>query len=153
MQIESTRFGALDVEEHKVLQFPDGLPGFENRHLFTLVPHHTANDDKGSPFIWLQSVEDGGLAFLAMDPLQAFPDYTPHISISDLASISLNAGSESESTRPCLYTLLTVPAGDPCGITANLMAPIVINTKSRLAKQVVLNSDIYGLRHRLLPGD
>jgi len=153
MQIESTRFGALDVEEWKVLEFPDGLPGFENRHLFTLVPHHTANNDKGSPFIWLQSLDDGGLAFLAMDPHQSFPDYTPHISVADLASLCLNEDSGGESSRPCLYTLLTVPAGDPCGITANLMAPIVINTKNRLAKQVVLNSDIYGLRHRLLPGD
>ncbi len=147
MNIETTRFGALDIEDHKVLTFPDGLPGFEGLRLFTLVPHHTAEGGKGSPFVWLQSLEDGGLAFLAMEPQQAFPDYAPRITPADLAILSLT----EEDARPRLYTLLTVPVGNPCGITANLMAPVVVNPGARLAKQVVLNTDQYGLRHRLLP--
>ena len=52
---------------------------------------------------------------------------------------------------PQLYTLLTVPAGDPHGITANLMAPVLINPTTRHARQVIVNNDDYGLRHRLLP--
>ena len=116
MNIETTRFGALDIEDRKVLSFPEGLPGFEGLRLFTLVPHHTAAGGKGSPFVWLQSLEDGGLAFLAMEPQQAFPDYAPRVAPADLASLSLT----DEDSRPRLYTLLTVPVGNPCGITANL---------------------------------
>jgi len=149
MHIETTRFGALDIEDRKILQFPDGLPGFEGRRLFTLVPHHTVDGGKGSPFVWLQSLEDGALAFLAMEPHQAFPDYAPRVPRADLESLSLT----EETSRPRLYTLLTVPEGNPCGITANLMAPIVVNSLERRAKQIVLNTDQYGLRHRLLPSE
>ncbi len=149
MQIETTRFGALDVEERKVITFADGLPGFEECRLFTLVPHHTADGGKGSPFVWLQSLEDGGLAFLAMEPHQAFPDYAPRVPRAELEALAL----ADEAARPRLYSLLTVPQGDPAGITANLMAPVVVNARARVAKQVVLNTDQYGLRHRLLPGD
>lgn len=149
MTIQTTRFGALDVDERKVLTFADGLPGFEDRRRFALVPHHVAGGDKSSPFVWLQSLEEEGLAFLAMEPHQAFPDYAPRVPRAELEDLSL----ADEAARPRLYSLLTVPAGDPCGITANLMAPIVVNPRARLAKQVVLNTDQYGLRHRLLPED
>jgi flagellar assembly factor FliW len=149
MHIDTTRFGALNVDDRKVITFPDGMPGFEDRRLFTLVPHHTADGGKGSPFVWLQSLEDGELAFLAMEPHQSFPEYAPRVPRAEMEALSLNG----EGARPRLFSLLTVPVGDPCGITANLMAPVVVNTRARLAKQVVLNTDEYGLRHRLLPGD
>jgi len=149
MHIETTRFGALDVEERKVITFPDGMPGFEAHRLFTLVPHHTADSGKGSPFVWLQSLEDGSLAFLAMEPHQAFPDYAPRVPRAELEALSLT----EEAARPRLYSLLTIPQGDPVGITANLMAPVVVNARARIAKQIVLNTDQYGLRHRLLPGE
>lgn len=149
MNIETTRFGALNIEERNILTFADGMPGFEGLSLFTIVPHHSAEGGKGSPFVWLQSLEDGGLAFLAMEPHQAFPEYAPRVSSADLASLILT----EENDRPRLYTLLTVPIGNPCGITANLMAPVVVNPAARLAKQVVLTTDQYGLRHRLLPSE
>ena len=149
MHIETTRFGALAVDERKVLTFPDGLPGFEDHRLFTLVPHHVGEGGKGSPFVWLQSLENGGLAFLAMEPHQSFPDYAPRVPRAELEALAL----ADEAARPRLYAILTVPPGDPVGITANLMAPVVVNPRARLAKQIVLNTDQYGLRHRLLPGE
>ncbi len=147
MTITTTRFGALDVEERKTLTFPDGMPGFEHLRQFTLVPHHTGDEAKGSPFVWLQSLEDGALAFLAMEPHQSFPDYAPRVPRGEMEELGLN----EPNARPRLYTLLTVPPGEPQGITANLMAPVVVNTRARLGKQIVLNTDQYGLRHRLLP--
>ena len=149
MHIDTTRFGALDVDERKIITFTDGLPGFEKHRLFTLVPHHVAAGSKGSPFVWLQSLEDGGLAFLAMEPHQSFPDYAPRVPRAELEALALTG----DAARPRLYAILTVPNGDPVGITANLMAPVVVNPRARLAKQIVLNTDEYGLRHRLLPGD
>ena len=47
MQIETARFGALDIDEARVLTFPGGLPGFEERRRFLLVPHGRGG---GSPF-------------------------------------------------------------------------------------------------------
>lgn len=146
MQIETTRFGALQVEEGRVITFPEGLPGFEGCRRFTFVRHP---GDRTSPFEWLQSVEDGSLAFLAMEPRHVFPDYAPRVSKPELEALSLTG----DDCPPRLYALLTVPKSDPRGITANLMAPVLVNPAARLAKQVIVNNDDYGLRHRLLPGE
>ena len=83
---------------------------------------------------------------MAVDPSRLFPHYAPRLSTPDLAALELD-GKEP----PCLYALLTVPKGDPCGITANLMAPVVVNPVRGLARQVVVSGDEWGLRHRLLP--
>lgn len=148
MQIETTRFGALPIDESHVITFPEGLPGFEGCHRFTLVPHPAPEDGPPSPFQWLQSVEDGSLAFLAMDPCLAFPQYEPRLPQAELESLSLSAGLDAGAR---LLALLTVPQGDPKGVTANLMAPVVVNPQARVGKQVVAAGDEYGLRHRLLP--
>ena len=148
MQIETTRFGALPIDENHVITFPEGLPGFEGCRQFTFIPHPTPEGADTSPFEWLQSVEDGSLAFLAMNPQVAFPHYTPRLPRTEMETLSLEQDRD-EDTR--VYTLLTVPKGDPEGITANLLAPVVVNAGARLGKQVVLTSDEYGLRHRLIP--
>lgn len=147
MHLETTRFGALTLDEANILTFPDGLPGFEECHRFTFVPHHLASGDKCSPFEWLQSLDDGALAFLAIDPRHVFSAYAPHLPPNELAALELNSASPGQR----LYALLTIPPGDPCGITANLLAPIVVNPAAQLAKQVVAHGDEYSLRHRLLP--
>ena len=148
MMIDTTRFGTLSIEESGVITFPDGLPGFEGCRRFTLVPHQAPGSGQSSPFEWLQSLDDGSLAFLAINPNLVFPQYSPKLPTGELESIAL---AHDEADEPRLYTLLTVPKGDPCGITANLMAPVVVNVETRMAKQIVVAGDEYGLRHRLLP--
>ena len=147
MQIETTRFGALEINDDRVITFAEGLPGFEGCRRFTLVPHPSAKE--GLPFEWLQSVEDGALAFLVMDPFPTFPDYAPEVSRGDIRSIAPEENADSLR----VLTLLSIPKGNPCGITANLLAPVIVNPGNRSAKQVVLSGDRYGLRHRLIPED
>ena len=145
MQINTTRFGALTVDESRVLTFPEGLPGFEGCRHFTLVPHPAPSGEECA-FEWIQSVEDCALAFLAIDPHCVFSTYEPQLAYGEMRTLALE---HSDGAR--WYCLLTVPKDDPCGITANLLAPVVVNPEARLAKQVILSSDEYGLRHRLLP--
>lgn len=146
MHIETTRFGALSVDETRVVTFPEGLPGFEACRRFTLVPHPAPAGEADGPFQWFQSIDDGALAFLAMDPRCVFAHYKPHLAPTELQCIALDCCDSGH-----LYSLLTVPQGDPCGITANLLAPVVVNPETRVAKQFILASDEYGVRHRLLP--
>lgn len=148
MMIETTRFGTLSIDESRVITLPEGLPGFESCRQFTVVPHPGGDDGKDGPFEWLQSIEDASLAFLAMDPHHVFPQYNPHLSAGELQSLGIE-GIGRDSAR--VYALLTVPKGDPCGITANLMAPLVVNCRTLLGKQIVACNENYGLRHRLLP--
>lgn len=146
MQIDTSRFGALEIDETGIITFPDGLPGFENHRRFVFVPHRMPDPDKVSPFVWFQSLEDGRLAFLITNPAKFFSDYDPAIPSADRGSIGASA-----ETQLHIYALLTVPRGNPAGISANLLAPLVINLETLQARQVILNDDRYGLRHRLIP--
>lgn len=146
MQLETTRFGALPINESRVLTFPDGLPGFEACRRFTLVPHPVPAGEAAGPFEWLQSVDDGALAFLAIDPRRIFAHYNPSLGATELQSLALDCCESGQ-----LLSLLTVPKGDPCGITANLLAPVIVNPETRQARQVILTTDEYSVRHRLLP--
>ena len=147
MKLETTRFGVCDIEEALIVTFPEGLPGFERFRQFVFVPHPTSAGASPSPFEWLQSVEDGGLAFLTMNPRHFFQDYAPQLPKQDLAALQLEKGGPV----PILHVLMTIPTGNPTGITANLLAPVIINPLTRRARQVIVQGDAYGLRHRLLP--
>ena len=147
MQIETARFGQVNVDENSIITFPDGVPGFEDKRRFAFVTHPSTNQDKSSPFMWLQSLEDEKLAFLTAEPRHFFPGYAPRIASMDLDALEIG----EEPLGPRLYTMLTVPPGNPTGITANLLAPIAINPVAHIARQVIVSGDDYGLRHRLLP--
>ena len=147
MQIETARFGQINADENGIVTFPEGLPGFEEKRRFVFVAHPAANQDKSSPFLWLQSLEDEKLAFLTAEPRHFFPDYAPRVSSMDLDALEI----AREPLGPRLYALLTVPVGDPTGITANLLAPIAINPVAHIARQVIVSSDDEDLRRRLVP--
>jgi flagellar assembly factor FliW len=146
MQVETSRFGTLEIDETAIITFPDGLPGFEAHRRFAFVPHRMPDPDKPSPFVWFQSLEDGRLAFLITNPLTFFPDYEPVLSASDRNALA----ADEDGAALSIYALLTVPSGNPSGITANLLAPLVINTANLRARQVIVNDDRFGLRHRLI---
>ncbi|WDT80193.1 MAG: flagellar assembly protein FliW [Candidatus Manganitrophus sp.] len=49
-----------------------------------------------------------------------------------------------------LLVIVNVPQEDPLKMTANFMAPLVINAKIRVGKQVILNDTQYSHREPLL---
>jgi len=135
--ISTTRFGVLEFENLDVVTFPTGILGFPSCRRFVLVAHK-----EDSPFRWLQSVDDGALAFLVVDPATFFPDYAPEMESSDAAYLQL-----SEETPRLVYTMVTIPKGLPESMTVNLAGPIVINAETRYAKQIVLADEGYGTKH------
>ena len=102
--------------------------------------------DKESPYVFLQSMKTPELAFLMTVPFIFFPDY--EFSLDD--AITEQRGVE-EADDLMIYYLLTIPAGNIQGITANLLAPVVINKKNMNARQVVLEKTSYTTKHRLFP--
>ena len=149
--VPTTRFGELRVAEAAVLEFPEGLPGFADQRRWLLVPHHGAGGvappavpceaERSAPFVWLQSAERLDLAFLMLAPAAAFPDYAP----------TLPADVGAASADVSLWVLLTVPAGDPRRMTANLLGPIVIERARRRGRQIVLGDERYHTRHPVFP--
>ena len=136
MLINSVRFGDVDCEESSTLHFPHGLLGFEDQTAFVVVP---VGDD--GIYSWLQSVSDPALAFLATSPAFFFADYAPEVNDADIAELDLR--DPSETLLLCFVTI------SDDGITANLLGPIVVNTRTRVARQVVLSENQWSTREPL----
>ncbi len=130
MALETTRFGALEIDLDSVISFPDGLPGFPEVRGVTLIK---VSDDQ--PFYWLQDIDRGDLAFLAVIPWEYFPEY--ELSLSDEDESALKVQDPGDLL---VLTLVTVDRDVPL-VTANLLGPIVINQAERLARQTVLLGD------------
>ena len=100
-----------------------------------------------APFHWLQVKDDASLAFVVIDPFLAAPDYQPDIPQSDAEAIGLEQVSDA-----LLLNIVTVHG--PAHATVNLKGPIVINRRTRVARQVVIaNAANYSVQHSLPLGE
>lgn len=144
MQIKSTRFGEFEVPEELVVQFPEGLPGFEDQKKFAFLPYTV--DEDNSPFAYMQSVEDPDLTLLLADPFLFFKHYSLDLNDEDAAQLGL---SDSEETAG-VYGVVAVPEKID-QMTVNLLAPIVVNWKEQKGMQIILNRSPYSTKHRLFP--
>ena len=142
MKFETTRFGTLNIEEKQIISFSGGLYGFEKETRFTLLPF---NPNVESPMEWMQSISSPHLAFVVTDPYLYVPDYKLKLMEEDKKKVELEA-DEPFITR----CIVTIPE-NYTEMTANLMAPVVINSQKGMAKQFVLTTMEYDTRHFLLP--
>lgn len=138
-KIMTTRFGEIEEDEGKIIRFAAGLPSFEDEHEFIIVPY-----DEESPYVFLQSATTPDLAFLMVIPFIFFPDYEFRLEDDVLESLALEKQEDL-----LLYTLLTIPNRDIREMTANLLAPIVINSRTSEGCQVVLDKSGYRTKHKL----
>lgn len=123
------------------LTFSAGLPGFPEVRSFVLT--HT--DLAQEPFSILRCVEEEALEFVVVPPHLFFPDYAPIIDDATVERIGLEDAADA-----VLLVILTV-GDDIADITANLLGPIVVNTKNNEAIQAVLASQNYELKTPLFP--
>ena len=138
-KVNTVRFGEIEIEEDKVVHFAQGIPAFEEEHEFVIIPY-----DETSPYVFLQSLATPDLAFLLTIPFVFFPEYEFEIDDESLSRIGTR-----QQENLLIYVILTVPGGDVKAMTANLMAPLVINKVNMQAKQVVLDKSRYNTRHPL----
>ena len=136
MKISTTRFGDIDIDKSRVIRMKDGMLGFEHLKRYKLFIQ-----DEKIPFWWLQSVEDGSIAFVVINSLGVKPDYEPVISDAEVNLLKIESPEDT-----VLLSVVTIRS-DPLKVTANLKAPIVINTKKMLAKQVVLVDSDYPVQY------
>jgi flagellar assembly factor FliW len=135
MNIESQRFGTLDINEEELLTFPHGVIGFPTEQRFALVPHH------GSGYIaWLQSASTPGLAFPVVSA-HAFGDRYPDVPVENAAR---EVGVEGDEDSLAVMVVLCALANQPA--TVNLLAPIVVNAATRRGAQIILEGTRYSTR-------
>jgi flagellar assembly factor FliW len=133
--IVTERFGAVTFAQADVFEFPWGLPGFADQRRFLALSLAEQPN-----FVWLQSIDDPSLALPAADPWQIFPDYDPRMPA--YATEALDLRSAEDFTILCIV-VVTKEAQE---MTMNLMAPIVVNLKTRRARQVMLENSAYSVR-------
>ncbi len=116
------------MPEIPVIDLVHPLPGFPDRRQFALVQL-----DEAGVLCQLRSLEDPSLRFLVVPPGTFFPDYAPEVSDDVVADLQIESADD-------VIVLLVLNAGDSLDTTtANLMAPVVVNTVTRRASQVILD--------------
>jgi len=113
--------------------------GFQNSFNYFILDH--AED---SPFKWLQSADEPDLAFVIIDPYLFKPEYNIEVTSNDLSPIQTGAVDE------IVIAVLVSIHGDPRLMTANLLAPLMVNYKKMLGMQIVLNNSSYTTRCNIL---
>lgn len=140
-KVYTSRFGEIEVDEKKVVHFKDGIPAFEDEHEFVILPY-----EEESPYYFMQSLKSPDLAFLLTIPFLFFNEYTFEIDDETVNELGIE-----NSDNVFYYTMVTIPNGSIRYMTANLVAPIVLNGENMQAKQVVLEKSNYTTKHRLFP--
>jgi flagellar assembly factor FliW len=137
MLVQSTRFGPFEVDQSRALNFTQGLLGFPDSTTYVAI------EVEETPYLWLQSVEEEDVAFLATSPFAFFPGYDLVLSDEDQRELGVDDPEQVE-----VLALLTVHrSGEEAqDITANLLGPIVVNVESRQARQLVLDNPDYSTR-------
>jgi flagellar assembly factor FliW len=123
----------------QALTFTEPLPGFPLLRDYVLVPA-----DPSGVLFWLQSVTPEGPRFLTVSAAAFFPDYAPALPGAALAELALPAPTAAQ-----LYCVVTVLGGDVASATANLRAPVVVNSDTSRACQVVLTDGLHPIRRPL----
>ena len=139
--VETTRFGTIPIEESTVLTFISPILGFESVEQYVLLDHQP-----DSPFKWLQAVSQPDLAFIVTHP--KFFNLTYEFTVPEESAERIEA---SDATDILVLTIVTIPNDQPAGMTANLMAPIVVNQNNRKAMQLILQEKHLSTATRLLP--
>lgn len=140
-KVTTSRFGELDIEEQRIVHFKDGIPAFEDEHEFIILPY-----DEDSPYYFMQSLKTPDLAFLMTVPFLFFPDYTFEVDDATIEELDIKSDD-----KVSYYALVTIPNYSIRYMTANLLAPIILNTANMQAKQLVLEKTDYTTKERLFP--
>ncbi len=123
------------MDEKALIHFPEGLVGFEDFTRYTLI----SNPDE-EPFFWLQGVDDGDLAFVAVDPLTFESDYDFKVEDETIELLKIEDPADLR-----LLTIVTMHS-DITRMTANLLAPVLINQRNNLGCQLILRDSDYSTK-------
>jgi flagellar assembly factor FliW len=141
LKIETSQLGTIQIAEDKIISMPAGMPGFPGRRRFIILER-----EETRPFYWYQCVDDPNLALVIMNPYLFKPDYLVDLKPA-LKEMSWET-DEQDSLK--LYVVVNASEGVPEKVTANLIGPLVINTRKREAVQIIIHDSPYSYQHPIL---
>jgi flagellar assembly factor FliW len=142
--MQTSQANLLELEtvgplQEKAIYFPEGIPAFEHVHDFVLIWN-----EEEAPFLWLQAKKNPDLAFIAIDPFLACPNYLPDIPDEDVELLEIEALEDI-----IILSIVNIKkTSSGSNMTVNLLSPIIINWKKKIAKQVILKNHLhYSVKH------
>ncbi len=126
IKLTTSRFGDIEVEQDKIVNFPDGLIGLPDIKEFILIDH------KDTPLKWLQAMDDPDIAFIVVPPDEISEGYNVDIDKKVQKHLQL----ENDDDLAVLVTMRV----DGDDVIANFQGPLLINACSRKGVQVVLEN-------------
>ena len=139
MEINAKYFGQVSYDKNEAIHIINGLIGFEAYTEYLPIPFHEDSDS----LISLQSLEDETLSFILMNPFGILADYSPSLSDEELKEL------DAEASEDLSYYVVCVMRDSVAESTVNLKAPLVVNARTRQARQIILDQSEYTFRHVL----
>ena len=137
MDVNTTRFGVVDVDDTRLITFPAGLLGFTAYKTYALL-----QPDANGAFLWLQSVESPELAFVVTDPTLWVPGYEVPIRREQMQEIGLESLDDAQ--------IFVIVNRHGLSLTVNVQGPLVVNAAGRRGMQVVLAEKRWTTRHEIV---
>ena len=139
MQISTTRFGEIIIDDNLIFDFVQPVIGYDKLSKYVLIEHK-----ENSAFKWLQSVEVPALAFPVTSPAFFNIDYQFEIPTEIAEKIELTSVDSLISLN-----VVTIPANQPEKATINLLAPIIINAQNKQGLQFILSNSNFPVKYSL----
>ena len=140
-QCQTRYFGSLNYQLTTVLEFPRGVPGFEHERRFIAI-----NQPQTQPLVYLQSLATPSLCFVTLPVQLIDADYRLELSDEDAETIGLAGGAVVIGSSVLCLAVVSIRE---TGVTANLMAPLVVSLATRVAVQAISASGRYSHQHML----
>jgi flagellar assembly factor FliW len=140
VKVETKWFGTVEIDDSKIITFEKGLMGFEDYKKFVIV--YESEEDREHSIMWLQSLDEVALALPVIRPELIKEDYDPVVE----DELVFGLGENICDANLLVLVTLTVPQ-DIKKMACNLKAPIIINTDTMKAVQLVANNEDYVVRY------
>ncbi len=140
MKINTKQFGEIEIDQEKIINMPLGVPGFRDKKRYALL-----QKEETIPFLVFQSMDDPNLSFVVLDPVRIFPEYT-----IEKKDIEKTIPWDLENDEISCFVIVTIPNGNPEKMTANFMAPLIINNNEKVGLQLILQNSSYSHQQQLL---
>ncbi len=137
MELVTKYFSNMTYEDNDVILFKNGLFGFENYRRFILIRF----DNNNNSMVCLQSIDEANIAFVMINPYHFIHDYNVSLSETDIHDLQLNNPDNLTVYNICVLQE-TIPQS-----TTNLRCPVIVNTETRLAKQIILENAEYPFKY------
>lgn len=137
MLLNTKYFGEIEINEEQIIIFEEGIPSFENIHRYSII----STPEQDSPFFWLQCIDQPELAFALVNPFLIKKDYDFELTQDNLDKLDIKSESEI-----AVYAIVVIPE-DITKASMNLRAPIIVNSRTKKAAQIIIDISRYDIKN------